>query len=161
MLVTQSCPTLCDPVDCSPPGSSVHEIFPGKDTGGGCHFLLHGIFPTQGSNLRLLHCRQILYQLSYKGSPTKPQFKLKKERERHCSPEWWGMAEPPCMALTPGFCLTTGHIHARSWPWAAHLEPGTPLPSWRLLRFPPWGPHSRGGEIESQVGTRPPRHRQS
>ena len=45
--------------------------FPGKDTGVGCHFLLQGIFPTQGSNEPcLLHCRQILYQVSYKGSPT-------------------------------------------------------------------------------------------
>ena len=43
--------------------------FPGKDTGVGCHFLLQGIFPTQGSNPGLLHCRQILYRLSYKGSP--------------------------------------------------------------------------------------------
>ena len=43
--------------------------FPGKDTGLGCHFLLQGIFPTQGSNPGLLHCRQIVYWLSYKGSP--------------------------------------------------------------------------------------------
>ena len=43
--------------------------FPSKDTGVGCHFLLQGIFPTQGSNPGLLHCRQILYWLSYKGSP--------------------------------------------------------------------------------------------
>ena len=42
---------------------------PGKITGVGCHFLLQGIFPTQGSNLGLLHCRQILYCLSYQGSP--------------------------------------------------------------------------------------------
>ena len=35
----------------------------------GCHFLLQGIFPTQGSNPGLLHCRQMLYWLSYKGSP--------------------------------------------------------------------------------------------
>ena len=35
----------------------------------GCHFLLQGIFPTQGSNPGLLHCRLILYRLSYKGSP--------------------------------------------------------------------------------------------
>ena len=35
--------------------------FSGKNTGVGCHFLLQGIFPTQGSNLDLLHCRQILY----------------------------------------------------------------------------------------------------
>ena len=42
--------------------------FPGKDTGVGCYFLLQGIFPTQGSNMGLLHCRQILYLLNYKGS---------------------------------------------------------------------------------------------
>ena len=35
----------------------------------GCHALLQGIFPTQGSNLGLLHCRQILYHLSHKRSP--------------------------------------------------------------------------------------------
>ena len=34
---------------------------PGKNTGVGCHFLLQGIFPTQGLNLGLLHCRQTLY----------------------------------------------------------------------------------------------------
>ena len=51
--------------------------FPGKNTGVGCHFLLQGIFPTQGLNPRLLHCRQppslhvILYQLSHQGSPGK------------------------------------------------------------------------------------------
>ena len=48
--------------------------FPGKDTGVGCHFLLQGIFPTQGSNPGLLHCRQILYRLSYKGSLTNRGF---------------------------------------------------------------------------------------
>ena len=37
------------------PDSSVRGIFPGKNTGVGCHFLLQGIFPTQGSNTRLLH----------------------------------------------------------------------------------------------------------
>ena len=42
---------------------------PGKNTGVGCHSLLEGIFPTQGSNPGLLHCRQILYHLSYQGSP--------------------------------------------------------------------------------------------
>ena len=47
--VTQSCPTLY--------------------TGMGSLSLLQGIFPTQGSNPGLPHCRQILYQLSHKGSP--------------------------------------------------------------------------------------------
>ena len=56
-------------MDYSPPGSSVHEVFPDKDPGVGCHFLLQGILPTQGLNLGVLHCRQILSQLSYKGNP--------------------------------------------------------------------------------------------
>ena len=41
----------------------------GQNAGVGCHALLQGIFLTQGSNLGLLHCKQILYQLSYQGSP--------------------------------------------------------------------------------------------
>ena len=52
-LVVQSCLTLCNPVDCSLPGSSVHGHSPGKNSGVDCHALLQGIFPTQdllGSN---------------------------------------------------------------------------------------------------------------
>ena len=64
VLVAQSCPTLCDSMDYGPPGSSVHGDSPGKNTGVGCHFLLQGIFLTQGSNPDLLHCRQILYHVS-------------------------------------------------------------------------------------------------
>ena len=40
-------------------GSSIHEDFPGQNTGVGCHALLQGIFPTQGSNPGLPHCRWI------------------------------------------------------------------------------------------------------
>ena len=43
-LGTQSCPTLCDPMDSSLPGSSVHGDSPGKNTGVGCHFLLQNIY---------------------------------------------------------------------------------------------------------------------
>ena len=68
-LVIQSCPALCDPMDCSPPGFSVHGDSPGKNTEVGYRALLQGIFPTQGFNPCLPHCRQILYQLSHKGSP--------------------------------------------------------------------------------------------
>ena len=68
-LVAQSCLTLDDPMDCSLPGSSVHGDSPRKSTGVGCHALLQGIFPTQGSNPGLLHCRWILYCLSHPGSP--------------------------------------------------------------------------------------------
>ena len=50
----QSCPTLCDTMDYSSPGSSVHGDSPVKNTRVGCHALFQGIFPTQGSNLHLL-----------------------------------------------------------------------------------------------------------
>ena len=68
-LVTQLCLALCDPMDYSPPGSTVHGDSPGKNTGMGCHALLQGIFPTQESNPDLPHCRQIFYCLSHQGSP--------------------------------------------------------------------------------------------
>ena len=55
--VAQSCLTFCDPWNS-----------PGKVTGVGSLSLLHGIFPTQGLNPGLPHCRLILYQLSHKGS---------------------------------------------------------------------------------------------
>ena len=66
-LVPRSCLTLCDPMECSPPGSSVHGESPGRHIGVGHHVLLQGIFPTQGSNPSLLHCRRILYHLSHQG----------------------------------------------------------------------------------------------
>ena len=62
--VLQSCLTLCDHMNCSPPVSSVHEDSPGQDIGVGCCYLLQGIFLTQGLNwclLWLLYGRQILY----------------------------------------------------------------------------------------------------
>ena len=117
-LVTQLYSTLCDSMNCSPPGFSVHGDSPGKNTGVSCHALLQGmaggrgqllpnpgieprslalhedslpseppgkiqnigvgslslfqgIFRTQESKWGLLHCRRILYQLLYQGSPIK------------------------------------------------------------------------------------------
>ena len=60
--VPQSYSTLCDPTE---------YIWnsPGQNTEVGSHSLLQRIFPTQGSNPGLPHCRRILYQLSHKGSP--------------------------------------------------------------------------------------------
>ena len=54
VLVAKSCLTLCDPMDCNLPSSSVHGILQAR-TGMGCHFLLEGIFPTQELNLGLLN----------------------------------------------------------------------------------------------------------
>ena len=71
---------LCVCVSCSvvsnslwPPWTIAHQapLFmasPGRNAGVGCHFLLQGIVLTQGSNLGLLHCRQILYHLSHQGN---------------------------------------------------------------------------------------------
>ena len=60
---------LCDPMNCSLPGSSAHGDSPGKNNGVGRHALLQGIFPTQGSNPSLPNCRWILYHLSHQGNP--------------------------------------------------------------------------------------------
>ena len=70
--VTQSCPTLCDPMECSLPGSSVHGILQARilEWVASCS-LLQWIFPTQGLNPALPHCRWILYHLSHQGSPIK------------------------------------------------------------------------------------------
>ena len=63
---------LCNPTDCSPLSSSVHGIS-SQEYWSGCHFLLLGIFLTQGSNPGLPHCRQILYRLSHERSPVLAQ----------------------------------------------------------------------------------------
>ena len=52
---TQLFMTLCAPMNCSTLGISVHGSFPSKNTAMGCHFLLQGIFPTQGLNPHLFH----------------------------------------------------------------------------------------------------------
>ena len=59
VLCMFSCP-------CNPPGTSAHGDSPGKNTAVGSHSLLQGIFPTQGSNPDLLHCRRTVYRLSLK-----------------------------------------------------------------------------------------------
>ena len=78
-LVAQSRLTLCDPMDYCLSGSSVHGNSPGKNTGVGCHALLQRIFPTQGSNPGLPHCKQILYHLSQLYS----KLKKKKIKDLH------------------------------------------------------------------------------
>ena len=69
VCVAQSCLTLCDPMDLYPTRLLCPWSFPDKNTGIGSHSLLQRIFPTQGLNPGLLHCRQILYQLNHQRSP--------------------------------------------------------------------------------------------
>ena len=82
--VTRSGSTLCDLMD-----YTAHEDPPGQNTGVGSLSLLPGIFPTQGWNPGLLHCRwmRILHQLSHQGSPMKSVLPLKETTFR-C---WWAL----------------------------------------------------------------------
>ena len=63
--VVQLCPTLCNPMDCSLPGSSIHGIFQASILEWVDISFIQEIFPTQGLNPGLPHCRQTLYRLSH------------------------------------------------------------------------------------------------
>ena len=79
---------------------------PGKNTAMGCHFLLQRIFPTQGSNPSLAHCRQMLYRLSHQGSP---DYMVSSQFSRSVvSNSLWPHesqhARLPCPSLAPRTC---------------------------------------------------------
>ena len=76
VLIAQSCLTLCDPMDCYPPGSSVHRILQA--------IILRWIFPTQVSNPGLPLCKQILHHLSYQEGPGAPQEASTQPRQMKC-----------------------------------------------------------------------------
>ena len=104
-LVTQSCLTLCDPMDCSPSGTSIHGDSPGKKTGVGYHSLLQGISPNQGSNPGLPHCRWIVYRPSHqppwKGSSSTRPLNL---GTGHRAQAWWPPV-PSQRVWSPSFKL--------------------------------------------------------
>ena len=97
VLVTQSCPTLCDPMDRVAPRCLCPWDSPGKNTRVGNQFLLQGIFLTQGLNPGLLHCRQTLYQLSHQGG----------KRERGVSGCRPAPVSSPRRPHSSGWCLQT------------------------------------------------------
>ena len=68
VLLARSCSTICDPVDYSRPGSSVHRIFQTRILEWVAISFSRRSSQTQGSNLGLLHCKQILYHLSHQRS---------------------------------------------------------------------------------------------
>ena len=98
----------------------------------GCHFLLQGIFPTQGSNPDLLHCRQILYSLSHQRSP----------------PGWWGVSATMAQSNSSAVLLDSRVRKAKTlslYVWKEYRcpqtcqnqissSPSTPSCSW-LLHF--------------------------
>ena len=83
--VTQSCLTLCNPMD-----YTVHN-FTGQNTGVGSLSLLQEIFPTQGLNSGLPLCRWFLYQPSHKGSPRILEWVAYPFSSRSAWPRMWGL----------------------------------------------------------------------
>ena len=69
VLVAQFCPSLCDPMDCSLPDSSIHEILQARIWEWVAIFYSRGVFLTQGSNPGLFYCKWILCHLSHQGLP--------------------------------------------------------------------------------------------
>ena len=104
-IVAKSCPTLCNPMDCSLPGSSVHGISQARILEWVNISSSREIFPTQGSNSHLLHWQVVSLLLSYQGSPSKGQGSTcgswitpKSVMKLQCS--WrncWAVACPPVL----------------------------------------------------------------
>ena len=134
-LVTQSFPTHCDPMDDSPPGSSVNGGTPGKNTGVGCHAHLQGIFTTQGLNPGLPHCKRILGCLSHQGSlsvlnlikssqqpcrldVTLPSYRLRKPRIRAVR----SFAHDPTLELWLLHCSPDTFCGPSCWKWQCGIS---------------------------------------
>ena len=122
LLIAQLCPPLCNPVVCCCLGSSVHGILQARilewvATNMASGNLLKGIFLTQGFNLDLLPCRQILYHLSHLGSQTL----LKPESNN-------------LPVVVTVYLLTPVHLFATLWT-AAHQASLSFIISWNLLKL--------------------------
>ena len=132
MFVTQLCLTPCDHMNCSKPGSSVHGILQARV---GIYSLLQGIFPTQESNLDLLHCRQILYQLSYQG-------RLLLISGPHLRS--WLPQQDYKNSVIPPLALTSPNIY--------HSMLSEFQPNWTLLAVSSWSPSFyTGSEMSPQL----------
>ena len=154
VLVTQSCLTLCDPMDCmQPPRFLCPQDFPGKNTGVGCHSLLQGIFPTQGSNPGLLHYRQILYQLSHQtvslfkarkmsnamerrlGYVTCWQLELQKGRSRNKARKILLFSSPPSYVRLSCLLTISSHKTFRIKQFLAKKQKqNRPIPQWIRMK---------------------------
>ena len=95
-LVAKSCLTILQPYGLHPARRLCPWDFPGKNTGVGCHFLLWGIFPTQGLNPCLLHRRASLATQLVKNPPAMQETwfdpwagKIPRRRERLPTPVFW------------------------------------------------------------------------
>ena len=124
MLVSQSCPALCESMDCSLPGSFVHGILQSR-TLEWVSIPFSGIFATQGLHPGLLHCQQVLYHLSHQGSSlslskhTHTHTHTDLEIHKHSSVQFWNF----CYKLSVQFSSvqSLSHVWLFVTPWiAAH-----------------------------------------
>ena len=141
---SQSCPTLCNPMDHTLCGNS-----PGQNTGVDSLSLLQGIFPTQGSNRGLLHCRRILYHLSHKPSPRILKWVAYPFSSRSSQPNCQSWRT--CLMFSRGLYLRFSLMKLRI-PWTVCLLPlkaHSPNPSkllptsfilssWQSTNLPTW-----------------------
>ena len=104
--------------------------FPGKDAGLGCRFLFQGIFSTQASDPGLLHFRESLYRLSYKGSPNPSK------SEHYCT--WrWGFYRGLCVCMRPCHWCMSDSVIPQTVVHQAPLSKGfTKQEYWSGLPFP-------------------------
>ena len=110
--------------------------FPSKDTGVHFYSLLQGIFPPQGSNPRLPHCRQMLYHLSHQGNPFRDTIKPLKVMPQHFRVEFPLPGGPPGSSVFPDDRGTHGSSWAVQWlkldiPNAPSAGGTGSIPGWR------------------------------
>ena len=142
---SQSCLTLYDPMDCSPPGSSVHGILQARVLEWGAISSSRSIFPIQDSNLGLLHWGQILYPPSYEGclSHSVVSNSLRPRESQH--------TRPPCPSPTPG-------VYPNSCPLSRWCQPTVFNLCRLLLLLPSIFPSIRVFSNESAVCIRWPKY---
>ena len=117
----QSCLTLCDPVNCSLPGFSVHGI-PSKNSGVGCHALLQGICLLQGSNLHLkmwLNCYSLMINIKQMRSCKESNFLRWSFSWWRCCEDCWNDTKDLDINLvdkaTSGFARTDSNFESSSF----------------------------------------------
>ena len=120
VLVTQSWPTLCNPMECSPPGSSVHGILQARILEWVAIPFSRGSSPTQGLNLSLLHCRQILYHVNHQGSlvDLHLSFQTQPEADHSDKPD----IPTPLRTVVPKLFGTRDCFHGRVFPQLGAVE---------------------------------------
>ena len=115
-LVVKSWPTLCDPMEYSPPGSSCLWDFPGKNTGVGCHFLFQGIFLTR----RVVWWAQNIFLCPVSMQPHLTIFCISLiftfQREESCPLRVWNLAK------SRDFCVSFGYFSATILSFKASLR---------------------------------------